>query len=204
MRDYQTKFEKLLDKVGLLLQNCQVSHFISHLKHSLKADVLSASPTTLASAIGLARLHEDRNLSVPQFPGFPELKKLSTFTKETPSIGSGSSLLVKRLSPDEMQERRSKGLCYNYNEKFVPGYNCKKLFLLEVCEAEDDGDLVMDADHDTLDEVPEISLNVISGSKVPDTMRIRGNIESLGTIVLIDSGSTNNFVSEDLARKVGL
>lgn len=52
--------------------------------------------------------------------------------------------------------------------------------------------------------MPEISLNVISGSKAPDTMRIRGNIESLGIIVLIDSGSTNNFVSEDLARKVGL
>lgn len=150
VRDYQTKFEKLLAKVGLLLQNRQVSHFIIHLKDSLKADVLSASPTTLASAIGLARLYEDRNLSVPQFPGFPELKKLSTFTKEAPSIGSGSSLLVKRLSPDEKQERRSKGLCYNYNEKFVPGHNCKKLFLLEVCEAEDNGDLVMDADHDTL------------------------------------------------------
>lgn len=62
VRDYQTKFEKLLVKVGFLPQNRQVNYFISGLKDSLKADVLAASPTTLASAIGLARLYEDQNL----------------------------------------------------------------------------------------------------------------------------------------------
>ena len=32
-----------------------------------------------------------------------------------------------------MEERRRKGLCFNYDEKFQPGHHCKsaKLFLLE-------------------------------------------------------------------------
>lgn len=83
-----------------------------------------------------------------------------------------------------MQERLLNGLFYNCNEKFVPGHRCKKLFLFEVCEAEEYGDVVMDADHDTLDEVPKISLNVISRSRASDTMSIKGNIESMGTIIL--------------------
>ncbi|KAK0572971.1 hypothetical protein LWI29_001140 [Acer saccharum] len=35
-------------------------------------------------------------------------------------------------------------------------------------------------------------------------MRVRGNIRRISTIVLVDSGSTHNFINEALAKKVGL
>ncbi|KAK0572903.1 hypothetical protein LWI29_000220 [Acer saccharum] len=120
---------------------------------------------------------------------------------------SNTTLLVRRLSPTELQERRAKGLCYNCNERFVPGHRCKKLFLIELCEAEGDGDVVMeedDTEQTSLINMPEISLHAISGSRAPETMRVRGNIGCISTIVLVDSGSTHNFISEVLAKKVGL
>jgi hypothetical protein len=36
-----------------------------------------------------------------------------------------------RLMPDKMQDRQSQGLCFNCDERFVPGHHCKKLFVIE-------------------------------------------------------------------------
>ncbi|KAA8542515.1 hypothetical protein F0562_023667 [Nyssa sinensis] len=203
VRDYQTQFEKLLSKVGQLPQNRQVSCFISGLKDSIKADVLSGRPKNLSSAIGLARLYEARNISQRRTTPTADLKKVTN--KETTS--TSSTLPVRRMSPTELQERRAKGLCYNCNEKFVPGHRCKKLFLIEACHEEEDGDVIMDMEESVQEdykEVPEISLHAISGTRAPETMRVKGGIGHISTIVLVDSGSTHNFINETLARKVAL
>ena len=41
-------------------------------------------------------------------------------------------LPIKRISPAQMEEIKKKGLCYNYDEKWIPGHKCKNamLFLL--------------------------------------------------------------------------
>ncbi|KAA8544487.1 hypothetical protein F0562_022473 [Nyssa sinensis] len=205
VRDYQTRFEKLLSKAGHLPQNRQVSCFISGLKDTIRADVLSGRPTTLSSAIGLARLYEARNASQRRTTSTPDLKKNFLPNKETTT--SNATLPVRRMSTTELQERRAKGLCYNCNEKFVPGHRCKKLFLIEACFEEADGDVIMDeeeTDHAEFKELPEISLHAISGACASETMRVRGGIGHVSTTVLVDSGSTHNFMSEVLAKKVGL
>lgn len=48
-------------------------------------------------------------------------------------LDSRYKLALQRLSPVQMEERRRKGLCFNCDEKFQPGHQCKsaKLFLLE-------------------------------------------------------------------------
>ncbi|PNX65619.1 hypothetical protein L195_g062692, partial [Trifolium pratense] len=43
---------------------------------------------------------------------------------------------VKRLSPDELQARRDKGLCYNCDERYQRGHRCKRLFHLLIVEPE--------------------------------------------------------------------
>ncbi|KAK9179225.1 hypothetical protein WN943_028424 [Citrus x changshan-huyou] len=202
--DYQTQFEKLLAKVGRLSQDRQVSCFVSGLKDTIKADVLAGRPTTLTSAIGLARLYEARNISQRRSTTTTEVKKNNSVKKEL--TFTNSTLPVRRLAPVEMQERRIKGLCYNCDEKFTPGHRCKKLFLIEACY-DGDNDVVMDEDEAIIEDskvVPEISLHAISGVKASGTMQVKGTIGSLTTIVLVDSGSTHNFISEDIARKLGL
>ncbi|KAK4406334.1 hypothetical protein Sango_0639900 [Sesamum angolense] len=47
------------------------------------------------------------------------------------------SLPIKRLSPAEMQARRVTGLCFNCDERFVPGHRCKsKQFFLLLADDE--------------------------------------------------------------------
>jgi hypothetical protein len=46
-------------------------------------------------------------------------------------------LPIKRLTPEEL-----KGLCFKCNDKYGPGHQCKKLFMIEACLREDeDGDM---------------------------------------------------------------
>ncbi|KAJ0096274.1 hypothetical protein Patl1_28900 [Pistacia atlantica] len=61
VEEYQTKFEKLLSKTGHLAHERQVSCFISGLKDNIKTEVQAGRPSTLSSAIRLAKLYEARN-----------------------------------------------------------------------------------------------------------------------------------------------
>ena len=112
--------------------------------------------------------------------------------------------MVCRMSLVELKERKEKGLCYNCNEKFAPGHRCKKLFLIEACTAEEDGDMVMDVESNDEPKTPGKSLHAISGGNSLNTMKVLGSIPVVSTMVLLDSGSSHNFISEGLARKLGL
>ncbi|KAA8517098.1 hypothetical protein F0562_017391 [Nyssa sinensis] len=130
----------------------------------------------------------------------PDLKKNFLPNKETTT--SNTTLPVRRMSTTELQEQRAKGLCYNCNEKFVPGHQCKKLFLIKACFEEVNGDVIIDeeeTDHADFKELPKISSACAS-----ETMMVRGGIGHVSTTVLVDSGSTHNFMSEVLTKKVGL
>jgi hypothetical protein len=55
-----------------------------------------------------------------------------------------------------------------------------------------------------LDEKPEISINAITGTPNPKTMRVMGVLRNQQVVILIDSGSTHNFVDAQLAEMLGL
>ncbi len=55
-----------------------------------------------------------------------------------------------------------------------------------------------------LEEFPEISLNAITGTPSPKTTRIVRFIKTNRVIILIDSGSTHNFVDTKLAATLGI
>ena len=55
-----------------------------------------------------------------------------------------------------------------------------------------------------MDEEPEISLNAITGTPNPKTMRIIRVLRNRQVVILIDSGSTHNFVDAKLAEVLGI
>ncbi|XP_075654799.1 uncharacterized protein LOC142624966 [Castanea sativa] len=136
----------------------------------------------------------------------PELKLESRFR-----------LPLQRLSPAQMEERRRKGLCFNCDEKFQPGHQCKsaKLFLLEslypfqesssnvlLVELDDFEATLLQLDVDKSDESrsepkmvdAEITRYALLCSPSPGTMRIKRKINRHWLIILIDTGSTHNFI----------
>ncbi|KAL9684251.1 hypothetical protein QQ045_021686 [Rhodiola kirilowii] len=43
---------------------------------------------------------------------------------------------IKRLTSTEMMARRERGMCYNCDEKFVPGHKCKARFQCMIMDNE--------------------------------------------------------------------
>jgi hypothetical protein len=125
---------------------------------------------------------------------------------------------VQKISPLQMEERRKKGLCYNCDSKWNPGHRCvaPKLFLLEHVEvgeneifADSPASVPVDPMSDLIEFsdgeiVPEISLHAVTGSIHPKTMRVSGYLGNLKVVILIDSGSTHNFMDAALIHKLQL
>jgi hypothetical protein len=107
---------------------------------------------------------------------------------------------IKRLSQAEQEERRRLGLCYNCDQKFARRNNrvCKRLFLLEGVDEEDDGE---DA---APEDAPVFSLQAIAGVTFSDTMQITVTLGPASLVALLDSDSTHNFISEVAAHRSGL
>ncbi|KAJ0018816.1 hypothetical protein Pint_12123 [Pistacia integerrima] len=55
-----------------------------------------------------------------------------------------------------------------------------------------------------IEESPAISLHAIAGTHTPQTMWVTGTINHRTVSVLLDFGSTHNFLKEELARGMGL
>lgn len=78
---------------------------------------------------------------------------------------------------------------------------CQHIFLLDLAEAEE-GDEVEPAEQDA--DVPLISLHAIVGVRTSETMQVHIHLGGATLLALLDSGSTHNFVFEDVASRTAL
>ncbi|XP_077224918.1 uncharacterized protein LOC143858163 [Tasmannia lanceolata] len=112
---------------------------------------------------------------------------------------------MKKLTHDEMKARRDRGLCYNCDERYTPGHRCKRqqIFMLDLEEDGSDGEELVEPEQQISgeSEEPQISVHALSGSTSHQTMRIRGYIKRQPIIILIDSGSTHNFLDPGTAKR---
>ncbi|XP_028191387.1 uncharacterized protein LOC114377177 [Glycine soja] len=127
---------------------------------------------------------------------------------------------IKRLTPEEMASRRERGLCFTCEEKYHRGHKCASRVFLLLVEGDDPTAANInpidpttdppdpDPAHyipDTHDPIPaQISLNSLAGHIAPETLRLVGTISGQQVLILIDGGSTHNFIQEQLVSKLGL
>ncbi|XP_040996109.1 uncharacterized protein LOC121242288 [Juglans microcarpa x Juglans regia] len=217
LRDYQREFEKLGNTMRGWTQKALVGTFM---KAEISDGVRMFKPQSLKEAINLALMRDEQLTRQRRFMrppptrvplALPQTNRVASVTSSTP---------FRHLSWDEMQKRRVQGLCFNCNERFTTGHKCQKpqLLLLEgyadagnvICEDITDQHTVeIDQGGDT-GEVqepelePEIMLHALTGWTTPRTMRITATMGSREVMVLIDSGSMHNFISDRLANSLRL
>lgn len=126
-------------------------------------------------------------------------KELSV--KQTTSYGS--NLPVRWMSPAKLHEHCAKGLCYKCNEKFVPRHRCKKLFLSILWRRRWHYGAKWRNNSARYKRDAQDIIACYFRSKSTRN-NAKGGIGNMSATVLIDSGSTHNFLSEVLAKNLGL
>jgi hypothetical protein len=114
----------------------------------------------------------------------------------------------------EMVEHQLKGLCYNCDDKYFSSHKCKEqnIFMAiseDISEDEVETPLVSESPKTTNITPPSdppkvesiISLNSLTGFSAPQTLKLIGYIKHRKVIILVDSGSTHNFIHHCIAQE---
>lgn len=118
-----------------------VGCFISGSWDAIKYDVVAKNPNTMMEATRLARVEEEKLLNIRKSSKVTFLKggnstspNGSTTTSKGFVAGAphNANNPVERLTPQEMSEKRGKGLCFYCDEKYVAGHKCQPRRLLRL------------------------------------------------------------------------
>lgn len=117
---------------------------------------------------------------------------------------------VKKITPAEMARRREKGLCYNCDEFYVHGHKCQKLQLFLMVG---DEEKTWEMENELCDEIDKeveliqsdfdeggISIHTLKGTHGIHTLQIEGMIKGQRITMLVNTGSTHNFISQTLVK----
>lgn len=210
---YQSQFEHISNRTRgippLVLLNC----FLSGLRVEIQRELQILKPYSLHDAIGMAKLIEAK-LADSRYSSHRSTRSVPPAT--TGTTPEHSSIPIKRLTAEAMQERRSRGLCFNCDDPWVTGHRCKsRQFMI----------LLVDDDYTTPVETEEnppeledikasdvvepasmissehfhLSRAALLGSPSTRTLRVTGRIQQMEVSILIDSGSSHNILQPRVA-----
>ncbi|GJW65964.1 ty3-gypsy retrotransposon protein, partial [Tanacetum coccineum] len=214
VQEYRQEFAVRSARVSNSPENCLLGVFLNGLKEELKTDVRIQKPRTVYNAASLALEYESKvgvsksNKGVAWSPSPKPLTadtNKSTVHPNTPSITQRTPL---RISDTEKQNRYLKGECFRCGEKYGPGHRCKTgtFKLLEASEEQETpiNPTVNASEEESGDQedFAEISLHAIFGKANVTTMKLRGTIGTTEVLILVDGGSTHNFISDSLVREL--
>jgi hypothetical protein len=137
----------------------------------------------------------------------PHPKPVNPTTPSTP-------LKIQKLTRAEIVECQLKGLCYNCDDKYFPGHKCKEqnIFMAiseDISEEDVETPLVSESPEitditppsDPPEVEPIISFNALTGFSAPQTLKLVSYIKHQKVIILVDSGSTHNFIHRCIAQE---
>ncbi|KAM1377858.1 hypothetical protein FF1_039310 [Malus domestica] len=209
LKDYITEFRRLANRTHdlgpILLKSC----FLGGLKRELKYDVKLLRPSDVHDAISIALQLDAKlcDLKSGYTKPFPQPRVLHTPTTPhiTPSV-KPSNFTVKWLTPAEIQRKREKGECWFCDEKWRTGHNCanKQLLMLDLAYPEEEitTPLLEEPPPEFLQmELSECAFYGTFARTTVKTMKVIGSVNGQQVTVLLDSGSTHNFVDSRLLKK---
>ena len=146
---------------------------------------------------------------LPQKP-FPSLPKTQNPYNHQRNPFPSSQNPPKFVPAAERAEKIAKGLCFLCDQPYERGHKCaskgKRLFLVEVLGEEEEAQEEMEEEETgSVEEeiAPRLSFSAMNGSSSFQTMRVNGQWGKRVLHILVDSGSTYNFMDEHLALQLG-
>lgn len=223
----------MIQQNNMLPDSYFLDSFVGGLKPTVKPFVRAFKPETLSAAIEYARLEEEileaykqtvsprfvSNTYKPSSKPLPALLPTPSTKLNTIQSTSTSAKPFQRpytaLTAAERREKQAKGLCYFCDQPYDRNHRCKlkqsQLFAIEI-PAEDD----CEEDEDHIDSIedesylaianmePCISIYALCGNHAFQTMRVAGYCKGKPIHILIDSGSTHNFLDMEFVKRMGL
>src|SRR4051812_45281058 len=140
--EYQANFEKLGNQVIGLPADAILNCFISGLIPEIRNELAVQRPHSITHAIGLAKLIEaklkdskprfkSQTYTAPTQSTYPKQLYTNSPTSTVPKPNSVAQpptnmgrFPIRQITPAQQAERRAQGLCFNCDEKFIPGHRC--------------------------------------------------------------------------------
>ncbi|KAL0351495.1 UNVERIFIED_CONTAM: hypothetical protein Scaly_1538200 [Sesamum calycinum] len=206
IQEYMDRFDELLNCLELT-EAYAMSCFLAGLREEIALQVRMFKSKMMQEVISLERLQDQalrlnsssrNSLNINNHKPFPQSSRI--------------------MSPQELDEKRSKGLCYWCDEKYTSGHQCSKRKHIYILEALEEDESLMhkeveeEEEEHQLHEVPNeeddrsnfhILVNVMTGVHNFNAMRVTGCCKGKAIHILIDTGSTHNFVDFQVARRLG-
>ena len=128
--EHTEDFQKLNIRVTNIPEEHRIDVFIGTLKYNIQHEVRVSKPDSLEKAFRLARKIECKTMAT---------RKPTTHIYKNGSVATPRLPQPTRLTPQQLEEKRAKGLCYSCDSKYSQGHKCaeKKLFYID-CEEEEE------------------------------------------------------------------
>ena len=130
MVEHIEDFQKLNIRVTDFLEEHQIDVFIGTLKDNIHHDVHLWEQDSLEKEFRLARQIECKIMAT---------RKPTTHIYKDGSVATPRLPQPTRLTPQELEEKRGKGLCYICDIEYTKGHKCTKNKLFYIyCEGEEE------------------------------------------------------------------
>ncbi|KAJ0561743.1 putative nucleotidyltransferase, Ribonuclease H [Helianthus annuus] len=207
VNEYRQEFARRSSRVSQWPDHCLLGVFLNELKDELKSDVRIHKPRSVYKAVSLALEYESKlnhSKTDRRSTWSSQVKSESKPTITTTVPATTKSKPPIRISETEKQTRFLKGECFRCGDKYGPGHRCKAgtLKLLEAEEDPDDQGNAETNSEENQGDAAEISLHAIFGRPHPTTMKVHGKLNSTEVLILVDGGSTHNFISDVLVNEL--
>lgn len=223
--EYNQKFVALANRTDEVPESAILDCYIGGLIPVLKRDVLIQKPSTLLSAMDLARLFAATPSTTvpggrPRYSTSGSAKTYSTGAtsgNSVPLLSGGNSILppllptpnippIKKMTSAEMQVRREKGLCYTCDARFSPTHRCPNRQLMMLIGDDEADDVIPEPppEPDIEATLHHLSLYALRGTHGPATIRFEGTILGSRVQVLLDGGSSDTFIHPRIVEHLQL
>jgi hypothetical protein len=171
VKEHIEKFQILNIKVTDIRDEHFIDVFIGNLSDNIQNEVPLWEPKSLENAFRVARNVESKNMAMATRRTTPNIYREN-------NVPSSKTPQPTRLTPQQLEERKEKDVCFNCDSKYSKGHKCgeKKLFYI-YCEEEEEQEQEPSED-ENVDAIsseeltPTILCNALAGTSTPQTLKI--------------------------------